>query len=83
MGNLTDSADGDNIYSVQYRITLKSGEVIEGCVEVAAQDDAEAFQLAQGMNELDDLLDDEEVPKENWAGASLEWGDVELEEEND
>ena len=69
MGNLTDSADGDNIYSVQYQLKLKNGEVIEGCVEVAAQDSGEAFELAHGMNKIEDLLDNEEVPKEQWARA--------------
>jgi len=81
MGNLTDSADGDNFYSVHYTITvIETGEQIEGVVEVAAQDPKEAFMLAQDMNSIEDLLEDADLPE---GSGTVEWGDVELEEEGD
>ena len=81
MGNRSNSADGDSIYSVRYTITVnETGEQVEGIVEVAAQDPREAFMLAQDMNSTERLLEDADLPE---GSGTVEWGDVELEEEGD
>jgi hypothetical protein len=81
MGNLTDSEDGDCLFSVHYTITVTAtGEQIEGAVEVAAQDGKEAFMLAQDMNSVERLLKDADLPA---GSGTVEWGDVELEEYSD
>lgn len=69
------------MYSVRYTITvIDTGQQIEGVVEVAAQDPKEAFMLAQDMNSTERLLEDADLPE---GSGTVEWGDVELEEEGD
>lgn len=81
MGNRSGSAKGDSLYSVHYTITvIETGKQIEGVVEVTAQDPREAFMLAQDMNSTERLLEDAELPE---GSGTVEWGDVELEEEDD
>ena len=67
------------MYSVRYTITvIDTGQQIEGVVEVAAQDPKEAFMLAQDMNSTERLLEDADLPE---GSGTVEWGDVELEED--
>jgi len=81
MGNLTNSADGDCLFRVRYTITVnETGEHVEGAVQVAAQDGKEAFMLAQNMNPIGRLLKSANLPA---GSGTVEWGDVELEEDSD
>lgn len=67
------------MYSVRYTITvIDTGQQIEGVVEVAAQDPKEAFMLAQDINSTERLLEDADLPE---GSGTVEWGDVELEED--